>query len=53
MNLQIINDCERTDPGLPTAGVDPGRHYKKDAKPDQGMKTWAFGMSKEVDAFTA
>ena len=26
-NLQIINDCARTDPGLSTAGADPGRRY--------------------------
>ena len=24
MNLQIINDCAGTDPGLQTAGTDPG-----------------------------
>ena len=27
MNLQIINNCVGTDPGLPTAGTDPGRRY--------------------------
>ena len=27
MNLQIINGCEGTEPGLPTAGTDPGRRY--------------------------
>ena len=27
INLQIINDCAGTDPGLPTAGTDPGRRY--------------------------
>ena len=27
MNLQIINDCAGTDPGLPTAGTDPGRRF--------------------------
>ena len=27
MNFQIVNDCAGTDPGLPTAGTDPGRHY--------------------------
>ena len=25
MNFQIVNDCAGTDPGLPTAGTDPGR----------------------------
>ena len=25
MNLQIINGCAGTDPGLSTAGTDPGR----------------------------
>ena len=29
MNLQIINDYAGTDPGLTTAGTDPGRRYKK------------------------
>ena len=28
LNLQNINGCAGTDPGLPTAGTDPGRHYK-------------------------
>ena len=27
MNLQIINGCVRSDPGLPTEGTDPGRRY--------------------------
>ena len=27
MNLQIKNDCAGTDPGLQTAGTDPGRFY--------------------------
>ena len=27
MNLQIKNDCAGTDPGLQTAGTDPGRRY--------------------------
>ena len=29
MNLQIINGCAGTDPGLPTAVTDPGRQYLK------------------------
>ena len=28
MNLQIINSCAGTDPGLPTAVTDPDRRYK-------------------------
>ena len=28
MNLQIINDCAGTDPGLQIAGTDPDRRYK-------------------------
>ena len=27
MNLQIINVCAGTDPGLQIAGTDPGRRY--------------------------
>ena len=37
MNLQIINDCAGTDPGLPTEGTDPGRRYKKKQKRKQGL----------------
>ena len=29
MNLQIINNCAGTDPGLPTAGTDPSRRFNK------------------------
>ena len=27
MNLQIINDSAGTDPGIQTAGTDPGQRY--------------------------
>ena len=27
VNLQIINDCAGTDPGLPTEGTDPDRRH--------------------------
>ena len=27
MNLQIINGCAGTDPGLPNVGTDPGRYF--------------------------
>ena len=27
MNLQIINDCVRTDPGFPAAGTETGQCY--------------------------
>ena len=32
MNLRIINNCAGTDPGLPTAGTDPGRQCLIGAK---------------------
>ena len=32
MNLHIINDCAGTDPGLPTAGTDPGRRILLSAR---------------------
>ena len=28
MDLQTMNDCAGTDPGLPTARTDPVRHYQ-------------------------
>ena len=39
MNLQIINECVGTDPGLPTAGTDPGRRYLVGLTFSQGVIT--------------
>ena len=48
MNLQIINDCAGTDPGLPTAGTDPGRRYQIMSK--KSINTFTGNCIKTVDA---
>ena len=48
MNSQIINGCAGTNPGLLTAGTDPGRRYSKNECPVGDLKAGVFTTTSPV-----